>query len=621
MKAFKNKYLHRLFRVGCGCAAALAGLIMAASCSDTWDDHYDGTSAIVQEGTLWQAMKSNSNLSNFVSVLEACGFDKSLNSSQVFTVFAPTNDNLSAEEAAELIAQYNTEKKEVSDEDNTVVKEFIHNHIAMYNYSVAPTTQDTLTMMNGKYVVLSSGKIGNATFDAANSNQLYENGLLFIVNDKVEYEPNVFEYLRKDPELDSVASFMYNSHFYRKVFEPSLSVPGGFENGKTVYLDSVFSQINELFGGSFLYANLSREDSTYWVVTPTNQVWQQLLDEYTPYFQYDDKVEKRDSVSYTNTRLAIMQGTIFSRTMNTDAAIQDSAFSTLAERSSWRQSIWGTPYLHYYQYGDGTGKSNHKPLQAGGVFSGTRNVECSNGTVMKTDQWNINPLNTFKRMIIVSATGRGNIKEIDKVYDSRSKEMIDACETTPRSVVSGSPYYGQFINSNTVLEVQPSDTLGLTFNIKNVLSNMGYDIYVVMAPALAVDTSATEFQRLPTRISAKLYYHNKDGEKDSTLLGQLFETTPDIVNYIKVAEDFKFPYGSYNLEESTPQIYMRIASTVSNRQLNRETHTRTMYISSILMIPHGACMEDEENLYFEPHGDGIWYYLSKCKFTNPQEEE
>lgn len=615
-----KKISNRLFRVGCGCAAAMVGLFMAASCSDTWDDHYNSTATIVQEGTLWQAIKSNSNLSNFASVLEACGFDKSLNSNQVFTVFAPTNDNLSAEEAADLIAKYNEEKKEVSDEDNTVIKEFVHNHIALYNFSVAPTTQDTLTMMNGKYVALSSGKVGNATFDAANGNNLYENGLLFIINDKVEFEPNIFEYLRKDSELDSVASFLYDSRFYRKVFEPSLSVAGGLENGKTVYLDSVFSQINELFGSSFLYANLSREDSTFWMVTPTNNLWTQLVNDYSPYFQYDDKVEKRDSVTYTNTRLAIMQGTIFSRTFNSDAALQDSAFSTLAVRSSWRSSYWGTNYLHYYQYGDAYG-SNYKPLQAGGLLNGTRNVECSNGTVMKTDQWNINPLQTFNKMIIVSATGRGNLKEIDKVFEPKSKEWVNGCETTTKNIVSGTRYYNQLINGNSVLEIIPEDTIGVTYNIKNVLSNMGYDIYVVTVPALAVDSSATVEQRLPTRIGVRLFYHNKDGEKDSTSLGNLFETTPDVINYIKVAEDFKFNYGSYNLNETNPQITMRILSTVTNRQINRDTHTRTMYLSSILLIPHGSCWEDENNLYFMPHGDGVDYHLSKCIITNPQEEE
>ena len=53
----------------CGFAVALT------ACSDTWDDHYDSlSSGSVHEGSLWQAIKSNPDLSNFASVIEACDF-------------------------------------------------------------------------------------------------------------------------------------------------------------------------------------------------------------------------------------------------------------------------------------------------------------------------------------------------------------------------------------------------------------------------------------------------------------------------------------------------------------------------------------------------------------------
>ena len=121
---------------------AVAALALVA-CSDTWDEHYNSSPAGVQEGSLWQAIKQNGNLSNFASVIEACGYDKSLGSSQVFTVFAPTNDKFSASEAQDLIAAYNAEKGQVNDNDNTTIKEFLQNHIALYNYSVSLLPADT----------------------------------------------------------------------------------------------------------------------------------------------------------------------------------------------------------------------------------------------------------------------------------------------------------------------------------------------------------------------------------------------------------------------------------------------------------------------------------------------
>ena len=82
---------------------ALVALTFMA-CSDTWDEHYDTIGEGTNDATLWQAITQNGNLSNFAKVVQACGYDKALNSSQVFTVFAPTNDQFSAQEADELIA-------------------------------------------------------------------------------------------------------------------------------------------------------------------------------------------------------------------------------------------------------------------------------------------------------------------------------------------------------------------------------------------------------------------------------------------------------------------------------------------------------------------------------------
>ena len=601
----------------CGIGAAFT------ACTDTWDNHYQATQQGAHEGTLWQALKGNSNFSNFASVLEATGYDKSLGSSQVFTVFAPTNDQFSSEQAAALINSYNQQKGSVSDDDNTVIKEFVRNHIALYNHSVSSSTNDTLVMMNGKYAPLSGTSVAGSPIVASDVNGLYDNGVLYTVGSQVAYGPNVFEYLRKDSELDSVASFLYNSHFYYKEFQADESVAGGFENGRTVYLDSVFRQVNELFGSDFLYARLSAEDSTYWMLAPTNRVWKELIDEYEPYFVYDDKVEDRDSIAYTNSRLAIMQGTVFSRTLNTDAALRDSAMSTSAARSSFREAYWGAPFLRYYQYGDGTGYSTHKPMQAGGALYGTTNVECSNGVVMKTDQWNINPLNTFKQMIMVSATGRGAIKELSKVYNPSRKDYDETVEAVPVNILSGTPYYGKLLGGNRIIEFRPgNDSTSVTFNIRGVLSNMGYDIYLVTPPAVAVDTMATAMQRLPTKLTCWMYYHNQAGERDSTLLVQAQPTTPDIIDYIKLADDFKFPCASYGLEEETPQVNLKVSTEGVNLfDLLFNRFTRTMYISSILLVPHGASWMDEQNFYIMPHGDGETYYVSKCNPTNPEEEQ
>ena len=594
--------------VCCGIAAALT------ACSDTWDEHYDATASDsgqgAMEGSLWQAIKRNGNLSNFASVVEACGYDKSLNSSQVFTVFAPTNENFSSAEAAELIETYNREKGKVNDEDNTVIKEFLQNHIALYNHSVSPTSNDSLVMMNGKYVRLTASEFGNTNI--LSSNLHYQNGVLFTVDKKATYFPNVFEYLRKDADLDSLSSFFYDNHFYRLRFVESQSVPGGFVDGKTVYLDSVFVQENELFNYNFLDAELNSEDSTYIMVAPTNEVWRNLIDQYTQYFFYDKSVTDRDSLNYTMPRLAIAQGTTFSRTNNSDAQLVDSAFSTSAVLYSSRNYIWGENFLHYYQFGDGNG-SQHKPFGAGGVFDGAQRIVCSNGEVLKTNVWNINPLNTFYQWIRVEAESAGSIREVSKVENTSTHEMEDDVTPLPRVVNNDNHFYGM-LGHNSFVEFEPNRTAvnhSVTFNIPGVLSNIGYDIYLVVAPALANDSNAVEAQRLPTKLRCTLDFHDSQGITRTETLQSSITTTPDIVDYLLLAEDFKFPSCTYGLNEDLTQVSLKVETRVSSTEQRNSKFTRTMMIDCVLLVPHGISTVDDDYFYLSPHGDGLVYMIPK----------
>ena len=579
---------------------ALAVLTFAA-CSDTWNDHFDNKGEGMNDESLWQAIKQSPNLSNFAKVVEACGYDKSLNSSQVFTVFAPTNEQFSTQEADELIAAYNAEKGKVTEDDNTVIKEFIQNHLALYNHSVSPSSNDSLILMNGKKTTLSASYFGNNPVLTTNGH--YNNGVLFTIQGKSLYFPTVFEYLRKDPDLDSIASFFYNSRFYRKEFYPERSVAGGLENGKTVYLDSVFVQQDDLW--DMLWAYTNHEDSTYWMVVPTNQEWKKLIEEYEPYFNYDKNVPFRDSMVYTMPRVAIVDGTTFSRTLNTDAHLTDSAMSTeAAETYMSREYYWGNKNLHYYQYGGKSDVNTMKPFSPTGIFTGTENVECSNGLVMKSDNWKINKLNTFFQWIIIEAENQSSVKEVSKKENSTTKEMEPTIRLTPRTVLNNNRFYGK-VWSNEFAEFREMSTTqnhSVTFNIRNVLSNIGYDIYLVTAPALANDSNATAEERLPTKLTCTINYHTPNGETESQTLKSGEKTNPDVVDYILLAEDFKFPTATYGLSESESQVTLLVETAVKAQE--KKKFNRVMRIDCIMLIPHGIANIDDERFEIEPHGDG-----------------
>ena len=560
---------------------AVATLTFVA-CSDTWDDHYDSlgnTTTSMHEGSLWQAISSNKNLSNFASVLEACNYKPILDGSQVFTIFAPTNDQFTEAQAKALIDDYNKQlANNVPQKNNTVLKEFVQNHIALYNHSVSSLRSDTIVLMNGKYALLSDASINGVNI--IEKNQLYENGVLYTLDKQVDYLPTVFEYVSKDPELDSLRSFLYNSHYYYREFLPGQSVPGSIVDGKMQYLDSVFAQRNELY--SYL-GLINSEDSTYLMLAPTNDVWKDLITKYEPYFNYAEKVTNRDSLIYTMPRLLMVAGNTFSRTFNSDASLQDSAMSVQCTRN-WvaRKSNWFRPF-EYYQY--------FKPLEANGAMGQVEKVNCSNGDVLKASAWNINDLNTFNQYRI----NVSRIKEVSKIRDSKSSNEKDSLETVKqviRFVSSDNKYYDK-LWFNQYIEFEQLETAvqhSVTYILPNVLSNMGYDIYLVTAPALAGDSTASDFERLPTEIRCTVYNPGKGSEQlmgpDGT--AKTFTTTADAVDYICLAKDYQFSTCTSGVSDEDLQALLKIETRVGNADVRNGKKTRTMRINCVLLVPHGT---------------------------------
>lgn len=605
---------------------ALAALTFTA-CTDTWDDHYEGTATGVNEGSLWKAIKQNPNLSNFASVIEATGFDKQLGSSQVFTVFAPTNDALSAAEAEALISQYKTEKQQVKDVDNTVLNQFVKNHVALYNHSVSSASNDSIKLMNGKYAVLKYRSIEGVAMDSAHSNKLYKNGLLFTVNQKLAFRPNLFEYVRMDASLDSLRNFFYSGDslhsnspwkLYYKEFLSGSSVEGGLDSlGRMTYLDSVFQQQSKVFN---YIDKVDSEDSVFWMLAPTNEAWDSLLTQYQPYFKYSEKVEKRDSLSYFYPRAAIVKGTTFSRTLNkgvfnkevSAGEVADSAISVNATANyTLRKARWGHQF-NYFEY--------YNAWQPGGVFSQGETVDCSNGVVRKLtkEQWPIDEKQSFAQYIVIEAEESGNLFERQYVDNSQTGDRAYYVSLVKRNVVpdTAANYYNKVWN-NSFVECYPITVDQLNYNftykVPDVLSNFGYDIYVVTVPARAYTKYLTVQDFMPTVIRCTLSYPDEKGTVSSktTKSSSAVTVDPDSIQYYKVFEDFKFPVSNYGLDEIEPSVKFKIETRVSSTQFNNG-YTRMLRLDCILLVPHGTIIPETYNgnpsMLLKPHGDAYWQH-------------
>ena len=479
-----TKMKHIFFSLACWTCCGLITLALTA-CSDDWDQHFEPAASV--EGTLWHAISANQELSNFARVAQACGYDRILDGSQTFTVFAPTNAAFTVAEADALIASYNQQQAEgVRTSDNTVVRRFMQNHIAQYRFPVSSLTDCTISLMNDKYATLTSSQLNGNTLSTKNAH--CDNGLLFTLDKKLDYVPNVLECLDIEDGLDSVYHFLSSHNVYE--FNESQSVPGEIIDGVTHYLDSVTVLTNDLLSQ---YGLINSEDSTYWMVAPSNAEWNRLVEEYTPYFNYANNVERRDSMSYTNTRLAIIGGGFFSRTKNPDVAFRDSAVSTQAVSAQLRKMQGITDSYYVYQ----------RPFDQGGVFEGTIDIPCSNGHMLKAETFHISKYETFMQTISVEAE--------NNLYQDTLINAVSPMAIT--QVMSNNEFYDQ-VSGGAYVEViptNPSARVAVGFKMPNLLSGVKYDIYAVFAPATAADPLAVEEASKPFRVLSRIRQANQDG--------------------------------------------------------------------------------------------------------------
>ena len=224
---------------------------------------------------------------------------------------------------------------------------------------------------------------------------------------------------------------------------------------------------------------------------------------------------------------------------------------------------------------------------------------------MKSDDWKINKLNTFNQWIIIEAENSRAIKEVSKTENSTTKEKEPDITAVVREVENDNSFYNKLWSNEFVEFVQNKTTVehSVTFNIRNVLSNIGYDIYLVSAPAAAYDEYATEADRIPTKLKTTINYRDQSGAEVSKALNNV-STKGDIVDYILLAEDFKFPTATYGLTETEPQITLTLKTNVTAPELRQKKFSRTMRIDCIMLVPHGISNVDEERFEITPHGDG-----------------
>ena len=624
---------------------AVAATIPACmlSCTDAWDDHYgDGSGAgtTADAPTLLEHVQADAQLSEFLRVAKHVGYDAVLASPQSLTLWAPV---ITKAQADSIIAVYESQKHEVDnngnlrkDKDNYAVTQFLQNHIALSGRSCSSLTKDSVRMWNGKYMVMTDKDLNKVPY--LEKNIVASNGIMYKLQTKETFFPNVREALELEQGLDSASHFFRMFDIYE--LDEQSSVMQDIVDGEIVYADSVMVLSNALYRA---LGYIQREDSAYIYLAAHNDVWKQEYDNYLSWFNFvnDPKMANRDSLIQLNARYAIARGRFFN--INTQKnEYKDSIMNTLYVKS---KDYYG---LNVFQ----------KPLVDDGILAGLTPVQCSNGLLYTDVEGRIPDSLTFAYKRYISPLNRNNYKsrliQNKSVADTYSpqvsvttRNIVERVLMKEETVVGTDPDSGEPIVSTVektwtfpelkdkqYVEIRPAsyqnttnNTSNIYFYLQNTFSGLYYNVYMVMVPEFArEDYDADEILPCPF----KVFYSerqekpgtgivSKEDPESGEFAREVSITVPDGEEHCTNTTTFlasgtdvdliciqkavpsdsygPFKFASFNsfANIDATQRY-RIQTTASATQLKNKVYTNALRINRIIYIPFAT---KEEAMAFD----------------------
>lgn len=515
----------------------LAILSLTGGCASDWDNHYSHQSSVTSDQTVMQLIKSNPDLSTFTGMIETAGMADMLNTTQTYTVWAPSNEAL----------------MDMNLNDADEVKRIVANHIARYNISSSTNSGKNVRMYNGKMNRFEGNTF--AGVELIKSDIIGRNGVVHLIAEAIPYRYNLREYINTHPEYSLLAEFI--SRYDEQKFDEEASAPLDVdENGNTVY-DTVTVAYNRLFEHP-LYGlgAIEAEDSVFTMLMPNNQAWKEAYEKISPYFTvYNADGAKADSIRDIQTSLAIVSDLIF----RADITDPQTALPQLTTSGSLITNIVG-------------------------LFSGTTPEKASNGMIYLTSSLHLDPAATFNKPISVEAE------------ESTGRETANRTAAYTRVIGTDNSFYND-LSGHSYLEVQgttASAAPGVTFRVSGVLSGK-YDIYATFAPAVIEDAS---FSNDSTRMMFTFHYPDPaTGKSLQTVFNdESFLTSGTKMTTIKVAEGFKFPVSDFTdrlwmmdpLNDPSARlstITVDVETNVDRNEFNNGVLTRRFRIDRIYLIP------------------------------------
>ncbi|MBS1563347.1 MAG: fasciclin domain-containing protein, partial [Bacteroidetes bacterium] len=233
-----------------------------------------------------------SNLSVFNSYLVKTGLDKTLGSSKLYTVFAPTNDALASMDPTVV-------------SDTAKLKAYLLNHISGQQFFTRQAT-DTIRvpLLNGKRASFYRLKYDEANITKADT--YVRNGVLHTIDKGIAPMPSIWEYIQAN-----TAAYSQNAYIAAQVYtvqDPAQAVLDSINpvTGDPVYKPGTgIVQINTFRTKVYDIAN---GDSLYTYVVVNNTAWTTELDREKAYFKSVDAAKTTSNSAWNTVKDLAIKG-------------------------------------------------------------------------------------------------------------------------------------------------------------------------------------------------------------------------------------------------------------------------------------------------------------------------
>jgi hypothetical protein len=494
-----------------------AGILLFAACTEKWEDHYNEDSFDIPEKTLKEYINEYPELSIFSEMLTISGYDNIIGASQSYTIWAPVNDALDG------IDLTNT----------NLIREIVQNHIARSRYTTSGVESQMVRMLNGKYINFS--RTGDEyTFGEKNITSLNiaaTNGLFHIINGYVPYTNNLWEFIGRTQNLDSLRTYLFSQD--KKIFDIENSTEIGVnDQGKAIY-DSVFIYSNAVL---LNIGSMNDEDSIYTAILPDNNAWSEAYNRIEKYYNFPD-----DAGS-----------SLRQREMSQRTLVKDMLFRNRINQPELFDSLVST-----------TGNAFQNPSQ---LFQNTTCTPLSNGLACVTGQMPyIDTASWFKKIKVEAENSYGRVNSSSNIFLRYS--------------------YGSGFNvsdSKYILVDPTSSSSSVEFSIPNTLSAK-YNIYCVFVPSTIVDP----LNITPTKAKFELtYIRRASGSTFIKSITPANNTTNPIGLTKMFVDQFDFEFANVIDEEfDRVAVKVKVVNTVTSEEEQAGDYTRTMRIDCIILEP------------------------------------